>query len=209
MIRLCLKSSVGCVIRNWEALVDHTVGSGTSAQTTAEQDTLWSRFKAQAACVWEREVLIACEKGLRAEEAFVCEPVWDNAPWLPCCFAFCSWPLFSLLKFGEPLNTLHTICCITHIHTRTQTFIQDELAVHRVIIFLQGIMTCGSFSLRPVESHIWNVIYSFSKTTEDRGQLDQVKYEPVLKLECLLWDSYFKCHYLCMYFYSLCFQERY
>ncbi len=166
--------------------MDHAVLSDTSVQTSVEQATLWSHFKAQAVCERkrEREILIACEKGLRTEEAFVFETVWDNALWLPRCSAFRSWPLFSLLKFRVPLNTLLTICYITQTHT----FILDELAARSVIIFFQGIMTCNSFFSADtvkvqfpsvdLSSGLWNLISEplftpSSQTTEDWGRLDQ------------------------------------
>lgn len=193
--------------------MDHAVLSDTSVQTSVEQATLWSHFKAQAVCERkrEREILIACEKGLRTEEAFVFETVWDNALWLPRCSAFRSWPLFSLLKFRVPLNTLLTICYITHKHTHT--FILDELAARSVILFFQGIMTCNSFFSADtvkvqfpsvdLSSGLWNLIseplftpsaksnhWRLRSTWSGTDQFVQVKYELLLKLKCL-WEMYF------------------
>lgn len=175
---------LGCDKQKWEPLVDHAVLNDTSAQTSVEQATLWSHFKAQA--VWERErerkILIACEKGLRAEEAFVYETVWDNALWLQRCFPFRSWALFSLLKFRVPLNTLLTICYITHRPTHTHlyrrassTFCHHILSGHNDLLynsFAANTVLISRRVLRHEESHIWNFIYSFSKVKPLKTEVD-------------------------------------
>lgn len=136
-------------------------------------------------CERERKILTACEEGLRAEEAFVYETVWDNALWLLRYFPFRSWALFSLLKFRVPLNTLLTICYITHRPTHTHSYSWASSTFCHHIISGYNDLLYYSFAadtvlinrrvLRHVESHIWNFIYSFSKVRPLKTEVDLTK----------------------------------